>query len=346
MDTLQNEQLDARFFQLMGPGDLKVVEQNIDLSQLSRDEVVAKTIYSAISPGTEVAAYRGDPPLRPMKVYPRVNGYCNVAQVQQTGSGVTDYQTGDYILTFQSHRSAFVCDQTKVITKIPPDASLQEVSCSYLYNLGYDALLKSDVRPGLNIAVVGLGVLGLATVRLAHLSGCKVYAFSNQIDQYDLAKEFGATKVCPKSGETSENWFTELNQSGFDVVVTTSNLWSDWLLALKLPRKKGKICVLGFPGRGQQPPNFNPLASQFFYDKQLILIACGYTPDLTVLPEDIRFTIKRNCKFLVDWVAQGKLKADKLVSEVVPWHRLPEVYMRMMSREDKLLTCVLKWHED
>ena len=72
-------------------------------------------------------------------------------------------------------------------------------------------------------------------------------------------------------------------------------------------------------------------------------IACGYTPDVQVDPRDLRFTIPRNCAFLLDLVPAGELPADRLISAVVPWDCLAEVYARIAARERGFHTAVLRW---
>jgi threonine dehydrogenase-like Zn-dependent dehydrogenase len=339
-----NKRIDSRIVELTGPRELVVKQKSLDLIRLKENEVAAETIFSAISPGTEVAAYRGDPPLRPMNIYPRVVGYCNVAEVVACGDKVGNYKVGDRILSFESHRSAFICPAEKIITRIPMEADLVEVSTTYLFHLGYNALLKGDVKPGHNVAVIGLGTLGLTTVATANLFGANVYAFSNQKSSHELAMELGACSAFYKEeGSVCRIMDQETRSTGIDVVVTTSNSWKDWRLALRLPRKGGKICVVGFPGRTQPIPDFNPLDSQYFYDYQLSLIACGYTPDNELPPHEMRFTIKRNCEFLLDCILAKRLPARKIITSVVKWDKIEEVYQAMMARKDPIVTRVLQW---
>ena len=101
--------------------------------------------------------------------------------------------------------------------------------------------------------------------------------------------------------------------------------------------------MLGFPGRRDPVPPFNPLDAQWFYRKQLSLISCGYTPDVEIDPRDIRFTIRRNSAYLLELILAGQLPAAELVSAVEPWHRLGEVYERIASREEGFRTAVLRW---
>lgn len=327
----------AQIARLLGPRQLVFQEQVLVADNLGPQEVLAETICSAISPGTELAAYLGEPPLRPSPIYPRVVGYCNVAEVKAVGLEVKDYQPEDRILSFQSHRSAFICPGEKIVLKLPATADAELAATTYLFHLGYNALLKGGFTPGHKVSVVGLGMLGLCTVALGANSGGQVTAYSDQADARTLAADLGAQNVYSKS-EAGKN-----NHATADLVISTSNRWDDWLLCLQLARKEGAIAVLGFPGRGQALAPFNPLDSQFFYDKQLRVIACGISPDLPVAPYELRFTVKRNCEFLLGQILAGKLAAEKLIGQRYDRAELPAVYDAMSTSRTTRLTTILRW---
>jgi hypothetical protein len=92
--------IEVKVSKLLAPNKLIFETENIDESLLASDEILCKTLVSAISPGTEIAAYNGLPPLRPMKPYPRLVGYCNVSEIIDVGSNVTEYKIRQRILTF------------------------------------------------------------------------------------------------------------------------------------------------------------------------------------------------------------------------------------------------------
>lgn len=319
---------------LEGPRSLKWETQLVPDGPLQSRQIACRTLYSAISPGTEVAAYVGLPPLRPGNVYPRLVGYCNLALVTDVGTEVSAVARGDYVLTHQSHRSGFICAEEAVLCRVDKSADMAAVSTAYLFHLGYAGLLKADFRPGHHVAVVGLGPLGLGAIGVVSACGGLATAYSNQKDAAAKATEFGAVRCFRKDDPV---------EPVFDIVVTTSNSWDDWQLALKLARFGGTIAVLGFPGRGEDPPGFNPLASEYVYDKQLTITACGMVPNLDVRPSDIRFTIKRNLQWLVHLIQSGKIPAHGLISEIVSAPDLDRVYGRLADREPNLITAVLKW---
>jgi len=314
-------------------------EELLKPDSLLPHQLLAETLYSAISVGTEVAAYRGDPPLRPGAVYPRLVGYCNVAEVVKIGAAVEACHVGERIYTHQSHRSAFICDADEILATVPDGMDSVDAAMTYLFQLGYNALLKGGFTPGHCVAVIGLGVLGLAAIATTNAFGGVVHAFSGHQAARVVAQDLGARGVFDKQDPgAAEAMRARSHGEGADLVITTSNSWDDWRLAMDLCRKDGAICVLGFPGRTHPIPDFNPLEARFFYDKQLRVIACGGSP-----VQDMRFTLKYNCRFLMECIRLGKLPARRLVTAVEPYQKLSEIYERLANRAESPLTFVLKW---
>ena len=323
-------------YYLTKPFELKMIkdEENIDNPNLQ--EICTKTLYSAISPGTELSAYKGDPPLRPTnKIYPRLQGYCNVSQITSIGSDITKFKVGDYILTNSSHRSNDTISANEIITRIPKNTDLVSISTTYLFHLGYNACLKSKMTPGHNVAIVGLGTLGLTSAAVANIFGASTFGFTNNLDNKTNFKNFGFRTVFSKNNTKKNNIA--------DIVIITSNAWDDWELALRLAKPGGKIAVIGFPGRGQDKPKNNPIRSEYFYDKQLNIISCGYSPNQDVPEQDIRFTLKRNCQYLMSSIIEKKLPAKELITEIRDSKELCLVYEEMINRRSHSGTYVLDW---
>jgi threonine dehydrogenase-like Zn-dependent dehydrogenase len=331
LSALSSQALVAR---LLGPGRLSWQEES--LPPIGDKSLFCRTLVSAISPGTELAAWRGAPPLRDIPAYPRLQGYCNVAEVLAVGSLVRRFSVGDRILTFTSHRSHFVCAQDEVLVRLQSDLPADEVSVAYLFHLGYNAVLRSGVRAGSRVAVIGLGALGLGAVALASLSGASVTAISNYDSALERARRFGAFRAERRSGLAG-------NADEFDVVISTTNSWVDWSLALRLAAPLGRIAVLGFPGREAPPGDFNPLDSRFFYVKQLRFEAVGLSPDQADARGFLRFNERENLQFIVDLIAAGRLPAREFVSARFPAAELDVAYRALADRKTPLITVVLQW---
>jgi threonine dehydrogenase-like Zn-dependent dehydrogenase len=321
------------YYSLERPGVLKFLPTPLGTES---GGIEIRTLYSAISPGTELAAYGGLPPLRDIpNPYPRLLGYCSLGEVVALEQEDTGIQLGDRVLTHAAHRNGYFAKAAQVLAKIPDNADLVAASTVYLFHLGYDACLRGQVRAGMSVAVVGLGTLGLTTSAVARLFGAAVVGFSNSAVFSEFHQEFGLSAVHPKS--------VGKGASEFDLVISTTSSWSDWQLALELPRRGGTIAVLGFPGRGEQLPDFNPIASKWFYDKQLRIVACGYTSDLDVPPIDKRFTVKRNCAWLLSEIIAGRLPGRLLVGSVQPAADLDRTYRELLTNRKSGQTVVLDW---
>ncbi len=334
---------------ITGPRELQFEQETLVLEGMGPREVGAETLYTAVSPGSELAAYEGLQVLRPDRAHSKAVGYCNLARVIGCGEYVSRYRPGDLILTLESHRSHFVCGDDEILLKLPPGdydaAQLRAAATTYLFHQGYAALLAGELKPGQYVAVVGLGTLGLGAVSVASRFGARVFGLSNQEASREAALRVGARRAFDKShrDEALATFRAETATTGIDLVVLTSSKWEDYRLAVEIARAGGRVCILGFPGRRESEIPFNPLDPTWFYRKQLAVIACGYTPDVDIDPRDIRFTIRRNCAYLLELILAGDLPATELISDVVGYRDLGSVYERIAAREAGFRSAVITW---
>lgn len=323
-----------------GPGTVTV--RNEDLPQHPEaGQILCETIVSAISPGTELASYQGLPHLRPQVRYPRLQGYCNVARVVAVGGGVSRVMPGDRILSFTSHRSAMCISETDVLLVLQPEDNADAVVCAYLYHLGYNAMLRSNVRAGSQIVVIGLGTLGLTSVAMAALSGAICYTVSNQESGHRRASSLGAAGNFQR-GDV-DGLIEILGSRLADVVVVTTNDWDDWELALRLAGRFGMIACLGFPGRAEAIIPRNPLDSQYFYTKQLRIEAVGLSPGQPDTQGFLTFDERTNIAYLVQLIRQGRLDPSILVTGRLRGTDIDQAYRRLSDRTHDDVTLLLDW---
>jgi threonine dehydrogenase-like Zn-dependent dehydrogenase len=331
----------SKIYTLSAPYHLALKEVEIN-QNIGDDEIITKTIYTALSPGTEVSAYIGLTPLRPGNIYPRVVGYCNISKVLKKGDNVLGVKEGDYLLTFQSHRDFIKLKRNDFYLKIEPKGSVKFFATSYLYHLGYHSLLTADVKQGHNVGVIGAGVLGYTTAIMSEVAGANTFIFSNQ---NEVAEKFADNHihVFPKQDTAFETIDQLTYGTGLDIIINTSNTWDDWLLALKAIRKGGLILNLGFPGRGQQIPDFNPLDPQYVYMKNLTIKALNVINENDVPPYEDRFNMKRNLEYIIGLIEKGILKPTDLITDEVSYTELENQYKKYASRDQYMLTSILKW---
>ena len=121
----------------------------------------------ALKIGTDRGNYEGGEQVPGAPGYPRWVGDSNVGTVRGIGEGVTGFQVGDRVVSRYHHQSAFVGRESESIVKVPESVDSENAVFSHLYTLSAHCYRKAQFVPGENVAVVGLGVLGLGAVAIA-----------------------------------------------------------------------------------------------------------------------------------------------------------------------------------
>ncbi|GAA0225052.1 zinc-binding alcohol dehydrogenase [Cryptosporangium japonicum] len=165
-------------------------------------DLLVRTVYSGISAGTELLAYRGE--LNPSTerdetltaladggfAYPFQYGYSCVGVVE-SGS-----LAGKTVFAFHPHQDRFVAGEDDVVV-LPDDL---DPRIGTLFPLVETALqLALDAGPVLEdtVVVTGLGAVGLLTSLLLQRAGASVVAVEPETTRRDRARELGLRAVAP-----------------------------------------------------------------------------------------------------------------------------------------------------
>ena len=327
---------------LSSPRELRFEE--FEVGQPSDKEIVAATLLTAVSTGTESAAYQGQPALRDGVGYPRLVGYCNVARVLAVGPAVPDISPGHVVVTNESHRSGFLVSMDSVLAVLKSDADLEFAAMAYVAQIGLASLQKARLAPTECVVVFGLGLLGLCTVAVASHLGAPVIAVGVGPTRLAVARGVGARFAVTADDPNLDNAIaTATDGLGPDMIVTTANGWQEWESVLRLARRNTRIAVLGFPGRVEGPPTYNPLHSRHLYAKQLEIIGSGSISESDAPIHDVRFTLKRNMRYLFGFEESRRIPLGRLITDRVRWSELGTIYERRLGGDETMLGVILQW---
>jgi L-iditol 2-dehydrogenase len=158
--------------------------------------------------------------------------------------GLTNLCTAEYAETGFTHAGAcadFVCVPAGLVHKLPDGTDLEAAALLEPAACVACGLLAVDLRPGLDVAVVGAGTLGLLAVALLRLSSPRRLALvGTRARRLELGEAMGATEVVDVRAAHPAG--------GFDLVFEATNRPEGAQLALRLARRGGTVVLEGISG--------------------------------------------------------------------------------------------------
>lgn len=333
------------------PREVDVV--TYDPEPLLPGHVRIRTLYSGISAGTELTAYRGS------NVYLRKSwdterrlftdaaqtteyplsgwGYSEVGEVVELADDVVDGPAlGDVVYGIWGHRGEAVLPATAVRGRILP-AHVDPVHGVFarVGAIALNAVLAADVHLGEVVAVFGQGVLGLLATRLATLSGAHVVAVDALAHRLELARTMGARHVVDaRRGAVAED-IKAYVPGGADVAIEISGSYAALREAVRAVAVGGRVVASGFY---QGEASALDLGEEFHHNRvQLVASQIGGVPSAV----GGRWSVERLHRVVMGLVADGSLDLAPLVTHVVPVDEAAQAYVLLDERPADALQVVL-----
>ena len=228
----------------------KVAIREVELAPMGDTQMRAKTLYTFVSPGTELRILAGH--YGAAGKYPLIPGYSTVCEVVEVGSKVKGFRVGDLIsgrnpapvpgIRSQwggqagGHIYASSGEDKPVLLPAgadPLDYVIAEVSAISLR--GVEAAAP---KPGENAVVIGQGLIGAFSAAWLPCFGCRVVVAD--MDERRLARALanGAAAAVDMKEDGAAERLRELGNGGFDIVVESSGSAAGAMSAYGLVRKK------------------------------------------------------------------------------------------------------------
>lgn len=333
----------------------KIVFETYEEQPLQPDEVRLSTLYSGISSGTQLTAYRGTNPMvgkrqnrelnlfetrtEDTSLYP-INGcwgYEEVGKVTEAGAGVGNIRIGDIIYGTWGHRSTFVVKEAYAAAhKLPEGLDPIVGIYSQMGAIALNAVLDAGIHVGETVAVFGQGVPGQIAAQLSRQNGASVIAVD--VDDYRLAfsRKFGAEYTLNSTRCDAAKEIRKLTGNrGADVAIDFSGVYSALHEAIRSCARNGRTVSAGFyqgEGKGLY------LGEEFHHNR--IQVICsqigGVAPELSC-----RWDRLRQEKTIFQLVKAGKLQLQELVTHVLPFRDGEQAYRMLDQRTEPGLQTVL-----
>ncbi len=241
---------------LPSPGAVEVRE--ITLPDLMTGEIVVRTLYSGVSPGTERLILTDRHPFP--DIFPCVPGYQSVGVVEEVGAEVSQVNAGDRVLVRSSRlpeglRSVWGGHLSRLVTtaahaiRVAESLDPREGALFILPCVGLHAVNTVGVRAGDLVVVIGQGLIGQMVAQVCRLRGAFVVASDVNDLRVELSSKHSADVAVNPRTVDIEAVVRSLRPEGADVVFEAIGSTQLINQCVSLLRPKGRLCLTGYhPG--------------------------------------------------------------------------------------------------
>ena len=335
-----------------GDGHIRLLEQEVPA--LKPGSVLLEVRASLVSPGTELAGWRGLCEKRrnpETEAEPKPFGYANAGRILAVGDGVREFRPGDRVAcmgwSYAMHTDYAVAPHNLCVP-LPDEVSFSQGSYAHLAATAVHALRRGEPEFGESVVVAGLGVVGQLSAQLYQLAGNFVIGWDTIPFRIGIAREWGihaSVEIGAEDEVAATKRFT--NDYGADAAViafggNATKTVQNFEKCMKCSpdgHPMGRIIVIG--------------GATFEYTSSLTNIdvrrasrtGAGYHDEPWEFGEDyppvfMRWTTKTNLELSVRLIAEGKLDVDVLTTHTIPLDDVDDGISAIIQEPDSILGVV------
>ncbi|RJP51379.1 MAG: hypothetical protein C4557_08120 [Anaerolineaceae bacterium] len=305
---------------LVSAGTERMVVEFAEKSYLgkarSRPDLVKQTLDKAkregVMPTMQAVFNRLDQPM--------ALGYSTAGTIVALGKNMQGFKVGQRVACagggYATHAEYNVVPRN-LLTPLPKNVDFDSAAFTTLGAIALHGFRLAEPQLGENVAVIGLGLLGLLTIQLASAAGCNVLGIDIDPKRVRLASSLNVQAVTRPQAESAAAAFTA--NRGFDSIIICADTSSNDPVELAgvIARDRAKVVATGAVGL-----NF---PRKVYYEKEISFINSRsygpgrYDPHYEENGQDypigyVRWTEGRNFQAVVDLMESGKLKVESLIS--------------------------------
>jgi 2-desacetyl-2-hydroxyethyl bacteriochlorophyllide A dehydrogenase len=326
---------------------------------LKANEVRLQTLYSGISAGTELTAYRGSNPYLSKRWDEKVRlfsadektslqypisgwGYEECGRVVETGEKVEGVKPGDIVYGTWGHRTHHILSGEIASRRLLP-ANLDPILgiFSQMGAISLNGVLDAAIRIGETVAIFGLGPPGQIAAQLAKRSGARVIGVDLFDLRLDTARELGAVDIAlpAGAGNIAEQIKALSGGRGADVAIEASGAYPALQEAIRSVAYSAKVIALGFFQGGGESLF---LGEEFHHNR--VNVVCsqifGVSPELTY-----RWDRERLVQTAMQLQSEAVLNLKPIITQVYPFSEAAEAFRLCDYESEKTIQVVLDFSQ-
>ena len=315
----------------------QVVLETVEIPAPETGEVLIESLYTLISPGTELRCRAGK---QEGVTFPFIPGYSMAGRVIARGPGVS-LPEGTLVFCGGTTKAslnrawgghvAHAIQPEQGVYPLPEGMNPLYAPAAKLAAIAYRGVRLSQPKPHETVAVIGLGAIGLLAAQLHALSGARVVAADLSPYRVANAQKAGLQAFVPQGnlGQAFRQYFP----NGADVVVDATGAPSVLAQAIEVARDKAWD---DSPELGARVVIQGSYAGEFSLPYQ-----AAFMKELSFyVPRDVQ---PRDIRAMLEVMTRGKLHLDSLISEVRAPEAAPQTYAALAEPGAELITVAFKW---
>lgn len=228
----------------------RIAVRALELAPCGPTEIEVETLYTYVSPGTELRVLGGHYGARDK--FPLVPGYSVVGRVVAVGAEARGYRVGDLITgrnpkalpgitsywggQASGHIYATTTEDRPVL--LPAGAEPRDYVIAEVASISRRGVSAAAPRAGETAIVIGQGLIGAFSAAWLQLAGCRVIVADVDAERLRLAAARGVAATVDLSAPDAVARLGVLTTGGADIVVESSGTTPGVKAACQLIRKK------------------------------------------------------------------------------------------------------------
>ncbi|HYE32098.1 MAG TPA: zinc-binding dehydrogenase [Methylomirabilota bacterium] len=252
-------------------------------------------------------------------------GHEGWGEIEAVGSGVTDFQLGERVAFLSSNAFAeYDVADFRAVVRLPPSLEKKPAPAEAL-GCAFNVIRRSAIKPGDQVAVVGIGFLGALITALAARAGAEVIAIARRSFALGLAQHYGATHLVTMD----DHWriIEEVKKltsgRGCDCVIEAAGQQWPLDLAAELTRERGRLVVAGYHQDGPRQVNMQ------LWNWRGLDVINAHERETSVYVQGMQEAI--------DAMASGALNPSLLYTHSFPLERIAEGFAALEQRPGNFL---------
>jgi len=296
----------------------KLAQASLVSKAKARPDLVKKVIEKAKTDGIgpTIASVRtrleGDLPL----------GYSGAGRIIEVGDAVTHLRPGMRVATAGggcANHAEFQAVPMLLCAQIPESVNSETAALATVAAIAMHGVRQADIEFGSKVLVVGLGLIGQLTARLAMAAGCDVAGVDVRPSAVARATESGVLALADKGGDTTKAILDWSRGRGADAVIITAGSGDSSIIKAVPARCRDRAVVVAVGVVGLDIDR-----ADFFAKELELRLARSYGPGrydpsyeewgVDYPAGYVRWTEGRNLEAYIDLIASGRLHVDDLLT--------------------------------